>query len=145
MKVTFCGHRDVDDSEKVKSWLEVEIKKLISEGKVEFLLGGLGRFDILAAQVVRSLKNEYPDILSVYVAAYINSECNKDLYDCSEFPPIENVPARFAIVHRNRWMINEADVILAYVENTFGGASKTLEYAKRKNKKIINFYNKLTD
>ena len=39
-------------------------------------------------------------------------------------------------------MINNSDVIIAYVSNDLGGAFKTLMYAKRKNKKIINLADK---
>ena len=145
MKVTFCGHRDVEDYKKVKVWLYNKIEKLISEGATEFLLGGYGKFDNIAAKTVYELKQKYPEILSVFVAAYINSTYDVNLYDCSEFPSIENVPAKFAIVHRNKRMVDEADVVVAYVNNTFGGAAKTLEYAKRRKKSIINYYSEDTD
>ena len=35
-------------------------------------------------------------------------------------------------------MVNEADLVIAYVMYSLGGAAKTLEYAKRKKKAIIN-------
>ena len=63
---------------------------------------------------------------------------DRHLYDSSVYPPIENVPMRFAINKRNEWMINQADLVIAYVDHTFGGAYKTLQYAKRKKKQIIN-------
>ena len=35
-------------------------------------------------------------------------------------------------------MVEEADLVIAYVMYSWGGAVKTLEYAKRKKKTIIN-------
>lgn len=61
------------------------------------------------------------------------------IFDDTIYPNIENVPPRFAIIKRNEWMVNNSDFLIAYVENRFGGARKTLQYAeKKKNIKIIN-------
>ena len=35
-------------------------------------------------------------------------------------------------------MVEEADLVIAFVAYSWGGAAKTLEYAKRKKKTIIN-------
>ena len=35
-------------------------------------------------------------------------------------------------------MVDQADLIIAYVDHPYGGAYKTLEYAKKKQKNIIN-------
>ena len=60
-------------------------------------------------------------------------------YDGSVYPDLENTPPRFAIIKRNEWMIDKSDFLIAYVKNSFGGANKTLSYAKKRRKiKIIN-------
>lgn len=43
-------------------------------------------------------------------------------YDDVVFPPIESVLFKFAISRRNEWMIDKADVVIAYVTHSFGGA-----------------------
>lgn len=53
MTVTFCGHRDVPELEIIRAWLSETVKGLIHEGADRFYLGGYGRFDVLAAAVVR--------------------------------------------------------------------------------------------
>ena len=63
---------------------------------------------------------------------------DKNLYDSTVYPPLENIPQKFAISKRNEWMINQADLIIAYVSHTYGGAYRSLEYARRKKKSIIN-------
>ena len=138
-KITFCGHSNlsVRTSEILETKLRTEIEKLIKQGAREFLLGGYGDFDYLCSKIIREMKGVYPHIMSVLVIPYIDRDYNKDLYDCSEYPPIETVPKRFAILKRNEFMVNEADVVIAFVKYDWGGAVKTLEYARRKKKKIV--------
>ena len=45
---------------------------------------------------------------------------------------------KFAILKRNEWMVEQANLVIAYVKYSWGGAAKALEYAKRKKKRIIN-------
>jgi hypothetical protein len=39
-------------------------------------------------------------------------------------------------------MMKSSDIVIAYVMHSWGGAAKTLTYAKRKHKQIINIYDK---
>ena len=141
MIVTFCGHGTITYTDETRKLLRDTIEKLISEGIHEFLLGGYGAFDIMAANAVKDLKAKYPHIKSVLVVPYIDRDYDRDLYDCSEYPPIERVPKRFAISKRNEWMVDQADVVVAYVDHDWGGAAKTLERAVSKKKRIINIAN----
>ena len=83
---------------------------------------------------------DYPFIKSYLILAYMPKEKDKNeyedsalaLFDSTLYPSIEKTPRRFAIVKRNEWMINNADFLIAYVVYNWGGAYKTLEYAKRK-------------
>ena len=43
-----------------------------------------------------------------------------------------------AITKRNKWMIENSDLILCYVERDCGGAYEAVKYAKKKEKNIIN-------
>ena len=139
MIVTFCGHREVQESEKVRKWLYETVEGLIREGADYFYLGGYGQFDTMAAGVIRELKQKYPRIRSALVLPYLDREYDASGYDESIYPPLENVPRRYAISRRNEYMVDTADVVVAYVVCGFGGASKTLEYAERKHKRIIRF------
>ena len=135
--VTFCGHKDIPDPKALTEKLESVLKVLIGEGADHFLLGGYGKFDMLAACVLRDLKTVYPDICSTLVLAYLNREYNESLYDDTTYPPLENVPFKYAVLRRNEWMADQADVIVAYVTHSWGGAAATLRYAERKKKRII--------
>ena len=137
MTVTFCGHAEIYYDITVEKKLYDIIENMINEGADKFLLGGYGKFDILAAKTVNALKEKYPHIKSVLVIPYINRKYNLEMYDHTLFPPLENVPLRFAISKRNEWMVQNSDVLIACVKYSWGGAAKTLAYAKRKKKNIV--------
>lgn len=138
MIVTFCGHKNVSDSTVVGKKLRVVIEELISRGATEFYLGGYGGFDSLAASTVRSLKASHPNIRLILVIPYLNREYDSKAYDELLYPPLENVLPRYAISKRNEWMVEEAQIVVSYVTHDWGGASKTLAFAKRKKKEIIS-------
>lgn len=138
MLVSFCGHSQVADSAAVADRLGIIIESLIQEGADEFYLGGYGEFDSMAAVAVRNAKAKHPHITSTLVIPYLDRDYNPDLYDGSTYPPLETVPRRFAISKRNEWMMDAADVIVAYITHDWGGAATTHKYAKRKKKRIIS-------
>ena len=139
MTVTFCGHAQISQSEKIEKWLYDVTQKLIEQGATTFYLGGYGAFDSLAASVLREQKKQYPQIELVLVLAYLNTGRNTSGYDSTVYPPLETVPRRFAISHRNRWMVESADVVVAYVLHDWGGAATALRCAKQKKKQIISY------
>lgn len=139
MKATFCGHSEVSHWNEVKKWLIETVEGLIIQNVDTFLLGGYGDFDKLAAVVVWELKKKYPQIKSFLVLPYLNGKFDKSRYDGAIYTNLEKVPKPYAIIHRNRYMVDESDIVVAYVQRSWGGAAKTLEYAEKKNKRII-FY-----
>lgn len=79
----------------------------------------------------------------IYVTPYIlcNNEKTKSIkaaYDEIIYPAIEKTPPKFAIIKRNKWLIDNSNLLIACVKYSWGGAAKTLEYAKKKKIKIIN-------
>ena len=139
MIVTFCGHSQISQSEEVEKWLYAITKKLIKEGASTFYLGGYGAFDSLAASVLRTQKKWHPQLELVLVLAYLNTRKHTSDYDRTVYPSLETVPPRFAISYRNRWMVEAADVVVAYVLHDWGGAATTLRCAKQKKKLIISY------
>jgi len=55
---------------------------------------------------------------------YLNREYSTDLYDDTTYPPLEDVPKKYAISRRNEWMVDQADVVVAYVTHGWGGDRK---------------------
>ena len=137
MIITFCGHDNVSDIHKIKEWLGNVLDQFIHEENVIFHLGGYGGFDRLAASVVRQKQKVNPTAQAVLIIPYLNRKYDESGYDYTLFPPLESVPLRYAILKRNQWMVAQADVVVAYVTHGWGGAAKTLEYARTKRKTVI--------
>ena len=147
MIITFFGHSSLQNVVGLAEKIEETILKNISPfEKTAFYCGGYGDFDKLCAKVCRSITKTNSNCELIFITPYITSsqqEKIKDfislgLYDDVIYPPLEKVPYKFAISRRNEWMVEQSDLIIAYVENSYGGAYKALEYAYRKKKKIIN-------
>ena len=150
MKITFVGHGSLIISDDIKKGIFEAIKQIISQTeKTLFLCGGYGDFDNICAKTCHDLKNDFSNIEVIFVTPYITEAQQRKikdllaskLYDDTIYPPIEKTPPRYAIIKRNEWMINEADLIIAYVKFSYGGAYKALNYAQKKGKRIINLAN----
>jgi hypothetical protein len=149
MIITFCGHKDISDRQLILNKL-IKTLEPYFKGNIPltFYCGGYGGFDSVASQAVDVLRKTYSEIEAekIYVTPYIAASCKekldtlKNYYDEIIYPPLENVPLRFAISRRNEWMVDNSDIIIAYVMHNWGGAAKTLEYAKRHKKNIIQLH-----
>jgi len=147
MIITFIGHSTVCFHDKIKEVVKEKIRDNIADNEtVSCFLGGYGDFDRICAVACRELKSEYNEIELLYITPYISiseqkkiNEMQKSkLCDASIYPPIEKVPLRYAILKRNEWMIEKADLVIAFVDKSYGGAFNSLNLAKRKKKRIIN-------
>ena len=137
MIITFCGHDNVSDISIVKEWLCNVLDQFIYEENVISYFGGYGGFDRLAASVVRQKQKVNPDVQAVLIIPYLNRKYDENGYDYTLFPPLESVPPRYAILKRNEWMVTQADIVITYVTHGWGGAAKTLEYARTRRKNVI--------
>ena len=139
MNVTFCGHSKLYQTEDISRWLDIILPALIEGGAVTFYIGGYGDFDSLAAAAVRRQKSTYPQVEAILVLAYLNRDVDISRYDGTTYPPLEKVPPRYAIVKRNQWMVSESDVVISGVIHSWGGAAKTLDFARSKGKVIFQY------
>lgn len=137
MIITFCGHSSVPDANEVRRWLCLVLEQFIYEKNIVFYLGGYGEFDRLAAEAVRQKQKANPVAKAVLVIPYLNKKYDASGYDYTLFPPLESVPPRYAISKRNTWMVEQASVVIAYVTHGWGGAAKSLSYARSKGKRVI--------
>ena len=138
MIITFCGHSKLIEQNTICTHLTRELRTLLEHGNYKFYLGGYGDFDLLAAKVLYELKQEYPETETILILPYLDRKVDASLYDSTIYPPLENVPKRYAISRRNKWMVEQADMVIACVDHDWGDASKTLEYAVKKGLRIIN-------
>lgn len=144
MIVTFCGHRDFVETAEAENQLTMFLEKYARENvRLVCYNGGYGNFDYFAAKCVQRMQEQYSNIRNCLVLPYIDQpfleriEIFKNHFDETIYPPLESVPRKYAIIRRNEWMVDSADIVIAYITYSWGGAARTLEYAKRKNKNII--------
>ena len=141
MIITFCGHSDYiptpDDEERVLSLLE----RIVGDGAAEFFLGGYGAFDHFAYNCCKQYKQTHPRVSLVFVTPYIREAYLKGkdrIYDEIVYPEIGDKPQRFAISYRNKYMVEKADRVIAYVSHDWGGAYATYKLALKKGKIVYN-------
>ena len=146
--VSLFGHRIIEDYITIESKL-YELLRIIMQkesGEIEFLVGRNGDFDLMAASVVRKLKKEtgnenaFLTLVLPYETAELrnNTESFERYYDSIEICDSHNF--KYAIVARNRDMIDRSDMVVVYVKNESGGAYQSLRYAEKNEKKIVNLY-----
>lgn len=150
MYCSFFGHRDYgNDSEYC---LTEVMEKLIFTANVDvFYVGNKGSFDRAVHRVLRMLKQKYPYI-KVYivldcVAPFTDDKLNEDereyLEELADFEflvpdGIENVPKRFAMSHRNEWMIRECDLAVVYCLYSGSNTQRYIEKLNKAGKTIVN-------
>lgn len=149
--VSLFGHRIIEDYQTVESKL-YEFLRIVMQrgyGEIEFLIGRNGDFDLMAASVIRKLKKEtgndnvFLTLVLPYETAELrdNAEAFESYYDSIEICEASaNQNFKYAIVARNRDMIDRSDMIVVYVKNESGGAYQALKYAEKSQKRIINLY-----
>lgn len=146
VRCALFGHSQIFQSDEVRKKLDEAIRKQIEEnGVTEFFVGEQGEFDRMAAAAVRRAKTYAPDIeLNLIIPYRTNAlqehkEYYQQYFDTIIYPePVWGCHYKAAITRRNRWMVEEASYIIAYVIRDFGGAATALRYAQKKNRNIMN-------
>ncbi len=120
---------------------------LESKEYVEFLVGRNGEFDQLVSSTVRRVKRNFRDdnsalmlVLPYLTAEYENNHQSfHEYYDEIEIcQDAAGGHYKAAIQVRNREMVDRSDLVVCYIEHNSGGAFQTVQYAKKKNKEIVN-------
>ncbi len=137
---TFFGHKDAP--KEIEPMLSSTIVELIENKNVfNFYVGNHGNFDYMVKRCLIELKNFY-HINYAVVMAYLPGKKyysdDESFIDTIIPNGIETVPRKFAINYRNKWMIEQSDYVVTYVNRNIGGAAWFKELAERKKKTIIN-------
>ena len=137
MTVTFFGHKDTP--KEIEPTLRATLVDLIeNHGATEFYVGNNGNFDTMVRRQLENLSQTYPITYNV-VLAYLPTKKNEYEDHSNTILPegIETVPKRFAISYRNKWMVEQSDVVVTYVTHSFGGAAQFKTMAERQGKTVI--------
>lgn len=121
------------------------IEKLITENGVDiFYTGGMGQFDEQFTNTVRKAKLMHNHISIILIKPYYSNELNtnKEYYndrfdDVMMFEESELVHPKAGIKKQNRWMIDECDFVIGYIQRDYGDAYDAIQYAKRMKKQVI--------
>lgn len=136
------GHRNV--FENISDKLDQAIESAIQQGCEIFYTGAMGDFDSLFSSAVRTAKKNYPFINLICVKPYFTNDINTNrdyyaaLYDDIIIPDeLAGIHYKAAIKARNRWMIDNSDIVIVYTIRNYGGAYEALKYAIMIIKSII--------
>lgn len=134
----FIGHREAP--QEVLPDLQEAVETHITEyGVTEFIVGGYGEFDHLAARTVIAAKQAHPGIRLTRLLHYHPAERPVELpngFDGSCYPPgMETVPRRAAIVRANRYTVDHADYLIAYAWHPVSNARDLVEYAQKRERR----------
>lgn len=145
--VSFCGHRQIENTIQVESLLENLVASLLRKNNyVVFLVGRDGDFDLLVASVIRRCKKMVRSDNSslVWVLPYPKSELLENEEDYRNYYDEIEVCLKSQECHykgayriRNRDMVDRSDLVVCCVQHKYGGAWETMKYAQRQRKCIV--------
>lgn len=141
MILTFCGHSDFRPTATLEQALLSILETHVGNAQADFYLGGYGNFDTFARRVGRLYQKTHPNVTLVFVTPYLNDahlDEKAKAYDTVLYPPLENVPLKFAISHRNKYMVEKSDLVIGFITRSRGGAYQTYCHAQGKGIDTIN-------
>lgn len=133
----FIGHREAPET--ILPQLSAEIERHITEyGVSDFVVGGYGRFDALAAQCIKAAKKHHPEVTLTLLLPYHPYDRPTPTppgFDGTFYPPeMETVPKRAAIIRANRYMVDHSQFLIAYAWHPASNALDLVQYAQRHEK-----------
>ena len=149
----FTGHRWYDSSRKqcVIEKLDGCVREAYKNGITNFISGMAIGFDLLAAELVLSLKQECPAITLTAAlpfgeqASRFNEHNKSCYYKClsqaDDIVILSNDYTAKCYLERDRFMVEHSSLLIAcYDGRNKGGTFWTVNYAARIGKNVINIY-----
>jgi uncharacterized phage-like protein YoqJ len=149
----FTGHRWYDSSRKhsVRKKIEECVREAYRNGITNFISGMAIGFDLLAAEVVLSLRHECPAITLTAVLPFREqasrfNELNKCRYykclsQADDIVILSNDYTAKCYLERDRFMVEHSSLLIAcYDGRNRGGTFWTVNFASRTGKNVINIY-----
>ena len=145
----FTGHRHIEDADRgrLRQRLSETVESLALDGIEVFYCGGAVGFDAIAAEVVLEKRER----LGIKLCIVVPHEGQEDGYTPDQRRQYERILAaadervtvstksdRNAYHIRNRYMVDRAEVCVAYLAFEHGGTAYTVKYAEKKSIPVIN-------
>ena len=137
--VCFFGHRYIERGTEIENRLDKLLHDLITQKEyVDFLIGraaikrairSYGYGNTHFTLVLPYMKAEYRDNEKEYLDYYDEVEV------CAESSEAHQ---KSAIQVRNRSMTDRADLVVCCIQHKSGGAYRTIQYAEKQGKEIVN-------
>lgn len=153
--IAFTGHRIIPlvRQEEVRERLATTVAFACKSGMTRFYCGMALGFDLMAAEVVLSLKDKFPDIRLIAVVPFSGQS---DRWAFSEQERYHRILAktdmivvlsgnyfRGCLLRRNDYMLSHSCGVIAYYDGKpQGGAFYTVRKAERMKMEVVNIYGK---
>lgn len=153
--ITFTGHRIIPlvRQEDVRERLTAAVALACKLGMTHFYCGMALGFDMMAAEVVLSLKDKFPDIRLIAIVPFSGQS---DRWASSEQERYHRILAktdkvvvlsgnyfRGCLLRRNDYMLSHSSGVIAYFDGKpKGGTSYTVRKAERMKMNVVNIYGK---
>lgn len=148
----FTGHRQMEEPiSEVEQRLTGIVERLVQKGYLYFGAGGARGFDALASEVVLKLKVAYPQVHLILVLPFYEQYRHEGNWTRAEIVQYHRLKERASKVvvladgytsgiyyRRNRHLVDNSSVCVAYMTRANSGTSYTVNYAKEKGLEIIN-------
>ena len=148
--VCFTGHRTIPmlKKRKIEKKIKETLEALIDNGYCYFGAGGALGFDTIAALTVLGLKKKHPEIKLILVLPCKNQTRGWEEKDVTVYESIieqadkvvytQEHYDRGCMFKRNRHLVDNSSVCVAYLTEEKGGTAYTVNYANQKGVKVIN-------
>ena len=117
------------------------IESLIDQGYKHFISGGALGMDMYAAEAVLKLKKKYPEITLEMVSPFDDQAAkwapqykhrHDWLFEQADMVTVTGHEyTKSAMLARNRYLVDNADILLAAYDGQPGGTQMTVKYAKK--------------
>ena len=153
----FTGHRKIAQGKyaELHSRLAEEIDRAYEKGYRRFLCGGALGFDTMCADAVIEKRKKNPDTSLVLVIPCMGqyeqwSAEDKALYDriyseCDECYCMSELYYDGCMHLRNRAMVDDSSLCIAYLEHENSGTAYTYNYAVENQLTVINLADAISD
>ena len=152
----FTGHRRIEPSH-AKALPELIFRAVnyaYENGCREFIAGGAVGFDTLAAREVIKFRISHPEVKLILALPCVNqgehwSSGQKSAYSytlsmADEVIYISEEYTDTCMKERNRYLAEEADLLIAYLSHSASGAGQTVRMAKTRGVQVYNLYSALS-
>lgn len=144
--VCFTGHRDLPETTSAEYRTLVRdtqnaIISTIDRGATDFYAGGAQGFDLLCAELVLLLKERYPRIrlhLVLPYAGFARGERYKPVLEqADEVIDLFSKYRRGCMMIRNRRLVEEGELCIAYLRKETGGTFYTVSVARSQEREVV--------